>query len=33
MKIVKRIVLALVVIFVLMQFYRPDRDNPPVELG
>jgi len=31
MKIFKRVVLALVVIFVLMQLYRPSRDNPPVD--
>src|SRR6185369_2288181 len=31
MKIFKRIVLALAVIFVLMQLYRPSRDNPPVD--
>ena len=31
MRIFKRVVLALVVIFVLMQLYRPSRDNPPVD--
>lgn len=31
MRIFKRVVLALVVIFLLMQLYRPSRDNPPVD--
>jgi hypothetical protein len=31
MRLFKRIVLALVVIFVLMQLYRPARTNPPVD--
>src|SRR3954447_1398205 len=31
MRIFKRILLALVVIFVLMQLYRPSRTNPPVD--
>jgi len=31
MRIFKRIVLALIVIFLLMQLYRPGHDNPPVD--
>lgn len=31
MKIFKRIVVALIVVFVLIQVYRPSRDNPPVD--
>ena len=31
MRLFKRILLALVVIFVLMQLYRPARTNPPVD--
>jgi len=31
MKVFKRIVLALLVIFILMQAYRPSRENPPVD--
>jgi|ERR1041385_218444 hypothetical protein len=31
MRVFKRVLLALVVIFVLMQLYRPSRTNPPVD--
>jgi len=31
MRLFKRILLALAVIFVLMQLYRPSRENPPVD--
>ena len=31
MRIFKRVLLALAVIFVLMQLYRPSRENPPVD--
>jgi hypothetical protein len=31
MKLFKRVLLALIVIFALMQLYRPARTNPPVD--